>query len=93
MNKTVSKNAANTLSNIAPKTSITLTTSNSKNVGVIATASKASEDRKTGGNATFTNPTEYSATTSATVFQSQYLNYSVVVVFSYERSSQSKIKS
>jgi hypothetical protein len=47
LNKTVIKNATDILSNIATKISHPLTTNNSKNVGVVTTAPKASKDRKT----------------------------------------------
>ena len=58
IDKTVNKNAANILSNIATEISDTIATNYPKNAGMATTVSKASEDRKTGGNSTFTDTTE-----------------------------------
>jgi hypothetical protein len=56
------------LSNIAPKIPNTIATNYPKNAGVATTAPNASENRKTGGNLTFTNTTEQSAATNAQRF-------------------------
>ncbi len=58
LNKTVNSNAADILSNITAKTSHTRATNNSKNAGVVATASKASKDRKISRRVTFAHTTE-----------------------------------
>ena len=58
IDKTVKINAADILSNIAAKISHPFATNHVKNVGVVVTASKASEDRKTCSNTTFTNTTK-----------------------------------
>ncbi|MBW4641009.1 MAG: hypothetical protein KME05_22870 [Gloeocapsa sp. UFS-A4-WI-NPMV-4B04] len=58
LNKTVNSNAADILSNITAKTSYTRATNNSKNAGVVATGSKASEDRKISRCLTFAHTTE-----------------------------------
>ena len=68
LNKTVNKNAADILSNIAAKISHTLATNNSKNAGLVATRSKASEDRKISSHLAFTDTTEQSAATNAQRF-------------------------
>jgi hypothetical protein len=68
LNKTVITNAADILSNIARKISHSIATNHPKNTGVATVASKASENRKTSGNLTFTNTTKQSAATNAQRF-------------------------
>jgi len=58
LNKTVQINAAAILSNIAAKIYHALATNNSKDAGVVATASKASKDRKISSHFTFTYTTK-----------------------------------
>ncbi|HYO05993.1 MAG TPA: hypothetical protein VER14_03315 [Phototrophicaceae bacterium] len=83
LNKTVNKNAADILSNIATKIPYTITTNNFEDVGMVTTTSKASEDRKTGGNLTFTNTAEQPTATFATVFQSECFECSTIMVSDY----------
>ena len=79
-NKTVNKNAADILSNIAAEISHTLATNNSKNAGLVTTATKASEDRKISSHLAFTDTTEQSAATFAKVFKSGCFECSAAVV-------------
>ena len=58
IDKTVEINAADILSNIARKISHALATNHLKNVDMVITRTKASEDRKACRNTTFTNTTE-----------------------------------
>jgi hypothetical protein len=71
LNKTVKINAADILSNIAAKISHALATNYAKNAGVVTTASKTSENRKTGSNLTITNTTEQPTATNAQRFLNQ----------------------
>jgi uncharacterized protein YfiM (DUF2279 family) len=80
LNKTVIKNAADILSNIATKISHPIATNYPKNAGMATTTSKASEDRKTGSNLTFTDTTEQSAATFAKILKSRCFERSVAVV-------------
>jgi hypothetical protein len=58
IDKTVEINDADILSNIVRKISHVLTINHFKNVGMVITGAKASEDRNTCSNTTFTNTTE-----------------------------------
>ena len=71
MNKTVHTNDADILSNIAAKISHSIATNYPENAGVATTTAKASENRKTSSNLTFTNTTKQSAATLTEIFKSR----------------------
>jgi len=80
LNKTVIKNAVLILSNVLRKIPESITVNNPKNVGMVVTVAKASEDRKISCNTTFTNTTKQSATTFTKVFDFKYFECSAAMV-------------
>ena len=80
LNKTVIINAALILSNVLREILESIAVNHSKNAGVVVTVPKASEDRKTSRNNTFTYTTKQSATTFTKVLNFECFECSAAMV-------------